>query len=131
MAMNMQQIRVLYIGDEQSNLLTALNSVITSDQLMVASTTKNALAMYALYMPDVLAIDGTSVVAQAALPHLGAFGTSETPDLMLLLADDQEWRSLNNVILCQLPTNAKRDDIIRTLDQLVTACATFGLPYTA
>jgi hypothetical protein len=129
--MNTQQIRILYIGDEQSKLLTALNSVIVRDQLMVASTTKNALAMYALYMPDVLAIDGTSATAQAALPHLGAFGTSETPDLMLLLADDQAWRSLNNVILCQLPTNSKRHEIISALDQLVTACSTLSLPHTA
>lgn len=126
--MNAQLNRVLYIGDDDSKLLNVISSIIPHDQLMLASNTKTALAMYALYMPTVIIVDGTSAVAQAALPHLGAFGTTDTPDLMLLMADTVEPQTAKHAIVCQVPTNSSREDILREFERLVTECAALGSP---
>ena len=133
--MNAQQIRVLYIGEDQSKLLDVIGSVIPRDQLMLAFNSKTALAMYALYMPDVIVIDGGSDAARDALPHLGVFGTSQTLDLMLLI-DDEEFKHVReNAVVYQLPTTSTRNEILYGLDRLAAERDPLGsllnLPHSA
>jgi hypothetical protein len=133
--MNAQTIRVLYIGEDQSTLLDVISSAIPRDQVMVASNSKTALAMYALYMPDVIVVDGQSDAAQGALPHLGVFGTSDTLDLMLVLSDGELQHIPENAILYQLPSTSSRNEILYALDRLAAECDSIGsllnLPHSA
>lgn len=114
----MEPLNILYVGDSQnSTIWPALDA-----DTMTPQTTQEALAMYALYFPEIIILEGHSDMVREVFYHL-ASGVTEASllpaEAMLVIDDGGRWNTPPNTLLTQLPASATTAEVLRAIEALV------------
>jgi hypothetical protein len=106
----MEALNILYVGENDlSTVPSSLETYSSQWNVMTPESAQEALAMYVLYFPDVIVIEGTSSLAREVFFHLSSGVTQASPlmvESMIVLADGERWEVPANTILKQIPANA-------------------------
>jgi hypothetical protein len=113
----MEALNILYVGDvKNSTILPAFEG-----QAMTPETAREALAMYVLYFPEIVVLEGCSEMVREVFYHLSSGVTETSPlfvEAMLVIDDGVDWQTPSNTILKQLPANASAADALRAVEDL-------------
>lgn len=114
----METLNILYVGDNKnSTILSALDP-----QTMTPQTAQEALAMYVLYFPDVIILEGRSEMVSEVFYHLSSGVTQTAPlgvEAILVIDDEAGWKTPPNTIMKRLPANASPDEVLEAIEALV------------
>lgn len=118
----MQTLNILYVSDNKNSAtLSALDP-----QAMTPNSAQEALAMYTLYFPEVIILEGHSEMVREVFYHLSSGVTETSPlgmEAMLVIddGDGKAWQAPANTILRWLPANASPDNVLAAIEALVAA----------
>lgn len=114
----METLNILYVGDNKnSTILSALDP-----QTMTPQTAQEALAMYVLYFPDVIILEGRSEMVSEVFYHLSSGVTQTAPlgvEAILVIDDEAGWKTPPNTLMKRLPASASPDDVLEAIEALV------------
>lgn len=114
----METLNILYVGDNKnSTILSALDP-----QTMTPQTAQEALAMYVLYFPEIIILEGHSEMVSEVFYHLSSGVTQTAPlgvEAILVIDDEAGWKTPLNTLMKRLPSSASPDDVLAAIEALV------------
>lgn len=126
----MQALNILYVSDPTGDNTNSAIASALDPHTMKPRTAQEALAMYTLYFPEVIVLEGHSEMTREVFYHLSSGVTETSPlgiELMLVIddgdgdRDGKAWQTPPNTLLKRLPANASPDNVLAAIDALVAA----------
>ncbi|NWF70713.1 MAG: hypothetical protein HXY40_16635 [Chloroflexi bacterium] len=118
----MEALNILYVGDAQhSDLRSQLSAYAPDSYIMQPQELHEALAMYVLYFPDVIILEGCSDLVREVYYHLASGVTQaspQSPEAFIVIADGARWPTPANALLTQLPAQTNIDTLLAAVEQL-------------
>jgi hypothetical protein len=118
----MESLNILYVG-ENSSLRAALELQARDWNIMQPESVHDALAMYVLYFPDVIVLEGCADMVREVYYHLASGITQSSPQMveaMLVVDDGERWHTPANTVLKQIPANSDVRALLRAIEDVRT-----------